>query len=361
VALASASQDDFGSGIYRGRKAPGNSLYDAVNVLISDEGLPFRRGGSAYYSTSNMTGVATRLYTPYMRGPKATRVLAVVPGGDLYALNGARAPVDVGTGAQWGRPASIGDYAVFAYASPTTFVLYGGTLKTATYSTGSVTVTPGDTTVTGTGTAWLANADAGMVLAPNLGGIGVVASVQSNTSLTLASPWTGPSVTTGGYALLLSYTISTSLIPGGADATSTQRPYVVAAGAGTPRLLCAIGNRVYFTPRGDPLTWSATDYHELPANVVATGAEGIGDSARIFTTGGDWLIGNLSLDDVDAFGNLQHTVQQINKDVVLWDDFGIAGWAGGSCCRASTTSTSPALTFRSLRSRSGSGRSTAPT
>jgi hypothetical protein len=43
VALVSSNLGDFGGGIYRGRKAPPNTVYDLVNGLINDEGLPYRR------------------------------------------------------------------------------------------------------------------------------------------------------------------------------------------------------------------------------------------------------------------------------------------------------------------------------
>lgn len=53
MALASLTQNDFGGGIYRGRKAPAISIYDGVNALIDDEGHVFKRGGTAYKSNAN--------------------------------------------------------------------------------------------------------------------------------------------------------------------------------------------------------------------------------------------------------------------------------------------------------------------
>lgn len=57
------------------------------------------------------------------------------------------------------------------------------------YTTGTVTVTQGSTSVTGSGTSWTANADAGMFLFNGSGQlVGLVQTVNSDTSLTLATP-----------------------------------------------------------------------------------------------------------------------------------------------------------------------------
>jgi hypothetical protein len=322
VPLASLGQEDFGSGIYRGRKAPDDALYDAVNVLINDEGLPFGRGRSAYYSTSVAASSLRQLWTLYMSAPAANRVLAFSASGIVYALNGSLAPVEVGEAVRLGRPARVADAAIFPTNSSNSADYYGGSLKTSIYNTGTITRTAGSAVVTGIGTAWLANADAGMIFIS--GAFGVVKSVDSNTQITLTAPFTGSTSIGTLYTLLPYSSVTHNDLP--ADGGTS---YVAAAGSGTPRLLFTVGNRVYYSPRGDPFSFTDTDYHELPANVNIVGAEGRGDSALIFTTGGVYSVGNLSFDDVDAYGNLQHTVEQVTKDVILWGDNGIAGWAGG--------------------------------
>jgi hypothetical protein len=55
----------------------------------------------------------------------------------------------------------------------------------------------------------------------------------------------------------------------------------------------------------------------------------MGDAALFFTTAGVWRISNLSLDAVDDAGNVQHIVEQVNKDLALWDDVGLAAWDSG--------------------------------
>jgi hypothetical protein len=63
--------------------------------------------------------------------------------------------------------------------------IYGGSRKAADYTTGTVTVTQGSKVVTGAGTAWLANVDAGMLLRLGATRIYVVSAVLGDTSLEL--------------------------------------------------------------------------------------------------------------------------------------------------------------------------------
>lgn len=310
--------------MYRGRQAPKNAVYDAVNVLITDEGLLARRGGSANYSSTDASSNLYRLHALYMRGPAANRIIMRRTGSTaVNVLDASAVPVSMAGDTDWSRPASVGDYAIFAVGYHQ-ILLYGGSQKSATYSTGTLTATNGSVDVTGSGTSWLANVDAGMIL--NIGGtdFGVVQSVTDNTHLKLASPWANVTATGSAYTLVRTQVLNISAIPFAA----ATREFAVAAGSGSPRLLFCVGNRVYFTPRGVPLTFTATDYHELPASAQIIGAEGRGDNALLFTTTGVWEIDNLSLDAVDDFGNQQQVVTQINRDVILWDDYGISGFAG---------------------------------
>lgn len=325
ASLASTLTDDFSGGIYVGRKAPDDATYDLVNGLVNDEGLIYRRGGSEYRSTSDAASDLYRLHVLYMRAPAANRILARRTGStSLIVLDGSNAPVVMPGDTDWSRPASVGDYAIFA-VGPGQVLFYAGSQKAAAYSTGTLTATSGSTAVTGSGTSWSANVDPGMIL--NIGGtdFGVVKSVGSNTAITLTEPWGHSTAAASAYNLVRTQVVNLSLAYGG---STTNRTFVAAAGSGTPRLLFCFGNRVYFTPRGDPFTFDAADYHELPANVNIVGAEGIGDAVRIFTTAGEWRISNLSLDPIDAYGNIQHVVEQASKDLILWDDYGIAGFAG---------------------------------
>jgi hypothetical protein len=99
------------------------------------------------------------------------------------------------------------------------------------------------------------------------------------------------------------------------------------------RLLVCKGNRIGFsspgmssiTSSGVSVLFDPTDFHQLPGSAQIVGAQGIGDSALIFTTAGVWRIDNMELDLTDAAGNPQQSVSQISGDVVAWGDNGIVG------------------------------------
>lgn len=72
----------------------------------------------------------------------------------------------------------------------------------AWYRTGTVAVTNGSTTITGTGTAWVANAVAGMgVILPDAR-LYEIAAVVSNTSITLAAPYLGSTAAAQTYVIV---------------------------------------------------------------------------------------------------------------------------------------------------------------
>lgn len=75
------------------------------------------------------------------------------------------------------------------------------------YQTGTVTVSSGSATVTGAGTAWLAEISAGdafIVVGDNV--TYTVASVASNTSLNLSAPYGGASLSGILYAITRDFT-----------------------------------------------------------------------------------------------------------------------------------------------------------
>lgn len=333
MALANVGQDDFGGGIYRGRKAPANSVYDCVNGLIDDEGLIYKRGGTTDFNDTTFANDITILVAVYMRAVAAMRIV----GNQTFGSNGsffafdATSTSDAGSRAFTilGRPASVGDYAIFAAAdldpllSTPALFYYAGSLENAAYSTGTASFTNGSATVTGSGTSWAANVDAGMIFDTVQSSeevYAVVKTVDSDTQLTLTAPWAGTTDTGAAYGL------SPAVLEANGLTLDSARAFVASAGQ---RLLWASGNRLYASDRGDPFAFDADRYIELPANANIIGLEGRGDNALIFSDVGMYLAEGLALDAVDAFGNVQWTLQQINKDVILWDDLAIAGWHGG--------------------------------
>lgn len=69
------------------------------------------------------------------------------------------------------------------------------------YRTGTINLTNGSTALTGTGTAWVANVSPGMMVVYDRQIIGEVQSVNSNTSITLATAYAGTTITGGAYAI----------------------------------------------------------------------------------------------------------------------------------------------------------------
>lgn len=326
MAPRSIVQDRFGGGIFRARRAPADSVYDAINALVNDERELFRRAGSTYRSTSN---AASTLLTA-LHVVETVAGQRVMFGGSVEVLDAVDAPLNLGN-ALGKSIAVLGPYVVWPNGG-TGLTLYAGSLKTGTVSAGTVTVTNGSKAVTGVGTTWLTGSpvDKGMILdvdpSSSNAPFGVVDSVSSNTALTLVEAWTGPTAAGQTYALGPVRTHD----PGAIKSVS---PMIGAAGdtfvdTAGGRLLRARGNRMAFSAPGDPFSLADSDYHELPRSAVVTGLSVIDDTAILFTTTGAWAISNLALDALDDAGNVQHSVQQINKDVLLWSDPGIAAYQG---------------------------------
>jgi hypothetical protein len=219
-----------------------------------------------------------------------------------------------------GRGVGIGGFLVVPGLVQPMF--YGGSLKSADYSTGTVSITTGTKTLTGVGTTWTGNVDAGMIIDTGTSGqFGVVASVDSNTSITLRDAWAGTTVAAIGYTLK-------RLLPSVAAYTGLFPEHLATVGT-PPRLILTKGTRAYFTGRGTPTVITlTTDYHELPQNAQILGAIGAGDTCVLFTAAGVYTIVNMSLDPLDDYGNIQHAVSQVNRDFALWGDRGLVGGGG---------------------------------
>lgn len=320
MADAILSQADFGGGIFQDRDGPGNTFQDATNALISDAGKPYRRGGIAYHSSANAGEALLGVADVFTSRGQRTLAWGASGGGHLFRLDGSLAPQTIPAGGLVPRPQERLEVLTGAaiFTTPTNVVTaWAGSEKTAGYSTGNVTVTHGSATVTGGGgTAWTANADAGMFLSiTGTAAPGIVKSVDSNTAITLTRPWAGPSAVAFAYSLGVTATV-------GGGALDTAQAMAVVAG----RLLVGDGSRVWFT---EPYQLAFDTYHELPSGAQVTGMAGLGpQTAIVFTTAGVFAISNLALDPLDALGNEQHDVSLINRDLILWGDNGIAAWAG---------------------------------
>lgn len=320
MAFASLPQEDFSLGIYRGRKAPASSLYDSVNALINDEGLPFRRGGSAYKSNADAGSTLLGIFEGFLSAGSRTLFWSAT---DIWTLASDDAtPVQFTTPVappNAGARGAVVDGVLFLSCSDGLQGLFswGGSRKPdPDQTTSTVTFTNGSAVITASGTSWSTKYEAGTIVTSGTV-VATVKTVDSNTQITLAEPWTGASGAAS--ATLYNWAVNGNFGP----------HFPVAVGS-PPRLLWSNGSKVYYTGRGAPNSIDlATDYHQFGESAVVIGSDSIQDEALFFTTLGVWAISNLSFDDVDAFGNIQHSVAQINKDVILWGDAGVTGWAGG--------------------------------
>jgi hypothetical protein len=327
VALVDQGQDSLAAGMVRDvarHLIPTNACYDAENALLDDDGSAYKRAGGVY-KTAAVTGNRVRqLWDGQLAGGLRTffatdSAFYTLDSDDttVRSLGGAGGSVQ---GARWVAFRDV----LYGPGG----VMWGGSRKTADYSTGTVTVTNGSTAVVGAGTSWLANVDVGMLL--RVGGAGpyyVVAAVGSDTTLTLKEAYQG--VTAGGAAYALSR-LGVAVVP-----SSNYPAQFSAVGAGAIAFVAVVGNRLiftdgssrlWFTAVNNPYSFTSTDFHELPGGVRITGLDRIRDTLIAFTTGGIFSVANLALALTDPSGNAQQRVARLTTDAILWGDPGIVSW-----------------------------------
>jgi hypothetical protein len=251
--VAVFAQDDWGGGIFRGRRAPPGTVYDAVNALVDDEGQVFKRTGSAYKSDDTSNGETFDMLADVYVAAGRRTLFSGETAGHLWALgNDDHTPRLLGGGVRkFSRPVALNGFVFFPGATGEaagTVRFYAGSLATVGYSTGTVTVTNGSTTVTGAGTAWLANADAGMILGSGTT-TAAVKSVDSDTQITLLSPWPGATAAGAGYALSIEWLVN---FPAGIGTYAIETKDIYLASVGQ-RLLYAGRQRVYESNPGRPV------------------------------------------------------------------------------------------------------------
>lgn len=324
LGLEPTKQDDFAAGAIRSAARhliSSRGTYDVLNGFHDDDGSIYRRGGNKLRSA---VATAPRWVWDGVVGPGLQRtVLATVAAFQVLdaddtarvALGGAGLAAPV-------KPAVL-DGILFIPGG----TLYGGSRKAADYSTGTVSLTLGSKVVTGAGTAWLANVDAGMLL--RVGGAGsyaVVASVDSNTQITLMQP-------AGGTVAGVAYTLTRlgTAANHGVRAEAAALPIVAAH---ENRLVVAVGDTIYFSNGVDPTTgklrtgaFGANDFHRAPAGVAAIALESLRDRLLAFTTGGLYAITNMAFNLVDAQGNVQQRMELVTQDVIAWAPAAICSFA----------------------------------
>lgn len=345
--FASTSQSDFSKGAHPGHeRVPNDGVENCINGLYDDDGTIFKRGGCTYLTTSDTSSTYGDLRSLWA-GQLAHGESVVALSSNETAVAGSYAwaiwKLDDSTGVtlnreydstsaltgspRWGRPVGALGLVFFPGRAHTHLDVYGGSeLATVTYSSpDTVTTTINSTAVTGSGTSFLTEVDAGSILFAN-SGYGIVKSVESDTALTLTSEWYQP--TTTGDATFAPWV--KGAVPNQADVAVTKDTPAPVVGSAYDRLLIGHKNRLYFSSQTNPLQFATSeDYHELPNGVVITGIQQLYDTALLFTTDGVWALSGLAQDLTDDYGNAQHRLEKVNGDIVLWRDTGLGSSSDG--------------------------------
>lgn len=297
--------------------------FTAENGMLEDDGSIFKRGGSvkktkAAFGTSLRSVWEGNLLPGRRTLVASSSAFGVLAANDEEVLNlgGAGFTTVPKTAVAYHNLLFIGGG-----------IIYGGSRKTADYSTGTVTVTQGSAVVTGAGTSWTANVDVGMLFRIATAGsrIYVVKEVKSNTELVLHEAYENLNAAGLGYTLKRLETASTPYVSSAIYAVAGDRLVTVVA----PRTI------KYSEPK-KPHVYQATIYpqatvvqneHELEEGVVITGAIGLGiDKLIVFHSGGTTSISNMAKSIVDGLGNSQHRIDIVSRDIILWHQNGIAAY-----------------------------------
>lgn len=295
---------------------PSNGVYDIKNGLLGEDGSIYKRGGTENVSNAAFGTRLNFLWDGHLAAGQRT----LVANSDDFGVLSAGSIINLG-------PDGLTMPTVATEIGGMLFIgggyIYGGSLKTGNYSTGTAAVTAGSRTVTGTGTSFLSNADAGMLFKIGSERLYVVESVDSNTQLTLRDAYEGSTASGLAYGLYNIYKIVAASSPYEVSATYT---------VSTNRLIYHDARNVYFTdlketaPIANPHLTNANDYHTVPEGVEVLSVASIGPNVLVFTTGGVWRLSGLAYDIVSPEGTPQHSFEPISREVVLWGAPGVVSW-----------------------------------
>jgi hypothetical protein len=287
------------------------AFYKATNFLCDDDGSLYERGGTENKSNAAFGTAGRFLWSGHLK-PGLRTVFASPNDFGVLAADDAT-PVNLG-GPGLSAPASAAELRGYLFL-PGGWI-YGGSRKTSSYAAGTATVANGSAQVTGAGTAWLANVDAGMLFRRSGERAYIVESVDSDTQITLEEEYAGSSASGSAYTL--------------DPITQATAPYTAADfyAVCADRLVWANGDRIEFSGLDDPHTHAEDDYHELPEGGEEVAFATVGQTLLAFATSGVWTIDGLGVSIVDSLGNAQHRVQQYSGDLIALGSAGIASWQG---------------------------------
>lgn len=355
MTLQIEGQELFSAGAFPGmERVPDVGAEDIVNGIVLDDGGLQRRGGSAYKTAVTPLGAGKdvfSLWDGYLLPGRRT-VFNANPnaGGKLYALAADDTTlVDLlPTGSFAFKPARFVEVAGMLLrprgSALGDVAFYGGDLTGTEYAAPAgitATFTQGSKIVTGGAAAFptTANARGQLITTSNAATAlaAVIDSFDSATQITLRDPWPYATVTTVAAAHRIKRTYFRDFSAGTNDPLRPGATAPVVIGQIHGRLILAQGNRLNYSavnilngiPYNAPMQFNTTeDFHDLPEGVVIMGVEPLGDVLYVFTTAGVWTVHGLAFEATDAFGNAQHRVQQVSRDLVLWNQAAIASFRG---------------------------------
>lgn len=311
--LARTAQTDFAAGIFPSvarHLVPPNGLRDLRDGLLDGDGNVYKRGGAVAKTATFGSSGLQAIWDGWTAGGQRT-LLAASGGFAVVGADGQSVVSLGGSGIAVPQRAAAVAGLVFIGAH-----IYGGSRKAADYSTGTVAVTNGSKVVTKAGGGFTANVDVGMLFRQSgTERYYAVASVDSDTQVTLTDAYGGATNGTAGFTLTRLGLATTTPYQSGS--------YLAVAGR---RLLAATGDTMRFSGRDNPHSWGANDYHRVPGGVTISGVYGLRDEALIFTSRGLYSASQMTLDLVDPSGNPQQTLALSNGELVLWGEPGLAGW-----------------------------------
>lgn len=323
VGLTELTQSEWSGGMCRSvarHLIPDDAAYDILDGLLDENGNVYQRGPTAHLTPNQLGASLVAVWEAQFSAGRRTLGLAATAFG-LIKAGAWSVMAFISSISGGGLMAQVGEYMLFPYtlAGAPKIGVYAGSQQPVGYTAGGLTVTAGSATVTGAGTSFLADVDAGMIMkvgAPGSEVWGVVKSVETDTSLTLVDTWDGPTAagTAGTFRAFEAYRDGTAVT------------------ASSGRAFVATGRKVLMSQPIDQDTghsqlfdaFSVDDVHEFPADVVALAT--LRDVVYVFTKAGIWSISGGALPIVDTFGNAQHRVQRISGDVVLRSPGGLAPW-----------------------------------
>lgn len=286
-----------------------------VNALLDEDGNPYRRGGTEYDTTNGLgSGGLIWNWEGYLK-PGARSLAA--NSADFGVKDGEGAFVNLG-GAGLSVPKQSAVLEELLYIGGGT--LYGGSRKSSVYSTKTVTVTKGSKTVTGSETSFTANVDAGMLFHIGSERVYIVASVDSNTQITLRDAYEGESGSGKSYTLNPVWTV------GGSDPYEVWDYVTVCAN----RLVGISGRKLIYSEVNNPHKYESSILETANEHTIQLG-EGVGlatvgQTVLVFTTGGIVTLDGLALDITDLNGNAQHRLQTLSNELVCAGAAGIASY-----------------------------------